>query len=466
MLQCPLFVEAFRQDEVGKLSRDSIAAIWAEFVESVYTFNSSKPKAKSKSKSKGRRKGKNAGRLWASPSYIEPYRLKDALQGVDRRIGTGLQQDAFIVIAALLRGIDRQLSLKARSVINHKIRVNSVCELPSDEELSQTVESLWFTYALEKDNIVRRLFDGVAAETLTCCDCDYTLMKFQKFRVISLPTVDKRITLKIRIHAPYLRSDRGAVTLRLAYDNTLKMLRCLVLNALQKTLELNNMERDDVELQFGRRRCNGERAFSVLFFDDNNFSDCSSIAPNDELFVTVLRRDTNTKGLLAPPFPSSGRQWFRSNTKPRVLESVAECLEVYEAREATDSCTMICRECDKTPDIVMQQMSVLRAPQILTLHIARENLNLSDEDYGKSRRLVTYPIDEPLNFKGYLYDLFGVTAHHGFSTDGGHYTAKVKSLRDGKWYTMNDSCKPVQLTHTKADRNATVLMFNKRGEGK
>jgi len=37
-----------------------------------------------------------------------------------------------------------------------------------------------------------------------------------------------------------------------------------------------------------------------------------------------------------------------------------------------------------------------------------------------------------------LYDLYGVSNHYG-SLNGGHYTAYVKNIINGKWYNMNDS---------------------------
>jgi len=254
----------------------------------------------------------------------------------------------------------------------------------------------------------------------------------------------------------------------LACDNSLQMLRSLALEALDKELEANKLERQDVDLQFGRVRriFKTERGlarrveFSVRFYDDETFSDCSSIERNVELFVTVSRRDSGTDGRQAPPLTRSACPRYLNDTKPRLLESVSECLEAYESREATDSCSMTCRECGTEPDLVVEQMSVLRTPQILTLHIDRDNV--TDEDDGKSNRMVKYPINDALKFKGDLYDLFGVVVHRGLSTDGGHYTAKVKSLCDGNWYKMNDSCGPVQLTSMKPDRNATVLMFEKR----
>ena len=42
--------------------------------------------------------------------------------------------------------------------------------------------------------------------------------------------------------------------------------------------------------------------------------------------------------------------------------------------------------------------------------------------------------------KPVLYDLYGVSNHYG-SLNGGHYTACVKNIVNGKWYNMNDgSC--------------------------
>jgi len=430
LLQCPRFVDAFLESAASQMPKDSISRVWAHFVQRAYASMS-------------------------NSRSIEPREVMRALQSVDPHIGADGSDDAFTVIAALLRGIDQELSPNSRSVITHKIREKSARELPSEDELSQKVESLWHAYALENDNIVRELFDGVAAVTQRCHDCGYSLMKFQKFRAISLPSVDKRITLNINVvcAANVLTSTRMLRLQQIPYDNTLVALRCLIFSALRERFVNKNIAREDVDLRFGSVSEDGHHQF----YDEESFSDCSSIARNAELFVEVSMQSSSSDRLLPPSFTGKG-----SNTTPQVLRSVSECLAVFEAEEETGSCAMRCRECQKRPDVVAKRMAVLRTPQILTLHIDRDAI--TDADYGKSNRLVEYPIDEPLDFHGDAYDLFGVVAHHGNSTDGGHYIAKVKSLRDGQWYEMNDErvTRMRNVEAMKADHNATVLLFSKR----
>merc|ERR1712192_52196 len=61
-----------------------------------------------------------------------------------------------------------------------------------------------------------------------------------------------------------------------------------------------------------------------------------------------------------------------NETEPRELRSVDECLEAYEREDTATGYSMKCRECDLRPEVVSKRTIVLRAPQILILHIDRD----------------------------------------------------------------------------------------------
>jgi len=172
----------------------------------------------------------------------------------------------------------------------------------------------------------------------------------------------------------------------------------------------------------------------------------------------------------------AGLKNVRNDIEPRVLRTVSECLEAYEREDISTGYSMKCRECNLRPEVVSRQKKVLRAPEILVLHIDRElrgsgqNGSSARSRYcsrsayyfqPKSDRLVEYPIENELQYKGDKFQLFGVVVHHGGSIDGGHYVAYVRSLRDGgNWHAMNDSSTRRSYS-MKPDSGASVLLYRK-----
>ena len=81
-------------------------------------------------------------------------------------------------------------------------------------------------------------------------------------------------------------------------------------------------------------------------------------------------------------------------------------------------------------------------PQILIIMIKRNSVK---NNQRKNTCMVSSPIDNVdftkyvsgYNKTSYVYDLYGICNHYG-SLNFGHYTATVKSKKDGKWYNYND----------------------------
>lgn len=57
-----------------------------------------------------------------------------------------------------------------------------------------------------------------------------------------------------------------------------------------------------------------------------------------------------------------------------------------------------------------------------------------------------------------LYDLYGVSNHYG-SLNGGHYTACVKNIVNGKWYDMNDGSCSEMRSPSQVVSGAAYLLF-------
>jgi ubiquitin C-terminal hydrolase len=100
-------------------------------------------------------------------------------------------------------------------------------------------------------------------------------------------------------------------------------------------------------------------------------------------------------------------------------------------------------------------------PRILIIHLKR---------FGTSKieRFIEYPAE--LNLSAYAaprchphYQLFSVCAHHGASTDSGHYSAcgEVK----GSWYRMDDdSVSRMENINDIVQRDAYILLYKRLGD--
>jgi len=279
MLQCPGFVDEFLSGSLStKKKRGAMISAWTALVKNVYSESA-------QSRSGGRSYG------FGSSDSISPTEIKWALNAVDDRIGTGRQEDAFFVIIALLDGLDQELT-KNDDTIQRRERYAPGDRSPSKRKIADIAEELWQSY---NDTVAREYFEGVAVETLTCPECGYAQMKYEEFRHVELPFVDKEITLNVKVYAAAIKKvdSPGLVQLKLAFDNTLDGLRYLLLShdTVQQLLSHIGADRDAVTVQFGcisRKDVKNCAAGEwITYYDDDNFKDCSSIDGDGEFFAVL-----------------------------------------------------------------------------------------------------------------------------------------------------------------------------------
>jgi hypothetical protein len=143
-----------------------------------------------------------------------------------------------------------------------------------------------------------------------------------------------------------------------------------------------------------------------------------------------------------------------NENKPRILQTMQECLTLYEAQEVSTANVMECEQCNDVPLVAARQIAVRRTPNVLMLHISREDEH--DRD-----KLISYPTKKALTFNGELFDLFGVVNHYGWSANSGHYSCHAKSLQKNSWFEFDDrSVRPIYPPSPSKD--ATLLFYHKR----
>ncbi|XP_041740041.1 ubiquitin carboxyl-terminal hydrolase 47 isoform X5 [Coregonus clupeaformis] len=124
---------------------------------------------------------------------------------------------------------------------------------------------------------------------------------------------------------------------------------------------------------------------------------------------------------------------------------------------------MHCDQCnEKTDATIVCKME--HPPEILTLLLKRFKFDYSRMSYAKNDCCVDVP--HMLRTKNSDYELYAVVDHVG-SLRGGHYTAKIKSYQNHKWYIFDDTYvrqpNPQSISHMNNERSQSVylLMYKK-----
>ena len=149
---------------------------------------------------------------------------------------------------------------------------------------------------------------------------------------------------------------------------------------------------------------------------------------------------------------------FVAQTLGPVGVDLNACLRHFSAPETlTGDERVDCSQCKSKQDGT-KVLTLWKAPPVLTVHLKRfktRGFPGALEYLSKIDTSVDYPL-EGLDLSTFLqgpqnpdcppvYDLFAVSEHSG-SFSFGHYTARIKNFRNGKWYLMNDEyaspCKP------------------------
>ncbi|XP_014062486.1 ubiquitin carboxyl-terminal hydrolase 7 isoform X2 [Salmo salar] len=145
------------------------------------------------------------------------------------------------------------------------------------------------------------------------------------------------------------------------------------------------------------------------------------------------------------------------------MYSVDDCWnEFFRSSTVSGDNKMYCDCCDEKADATIEYQ-MKDYPEILTLLLKRFQFDYNRMDYVKIDCYVEVPYT--LQTARYTYELYAIVDHVG-SLRGGHYTAKIKSHEDQKWYVFDDTC--VRLLNQQpfmqgfeTSRRAYLLMYKK-----
>lgn len=182
-----------------------------------------------------------------------------------------------------------------------------------------------------------------------------------------------------------------------------------------------------------------------------------------------------------------------------------ECFQMFTHAEKLSSNTYMCASCNHTYQEATKQLSIRKAPEILTIHLKRfehslntvkidsfmefplefsifdyttEGVHLNNELMGiasintgsnflNQAQMSANVIDPAYESKKYskemLYRLVGTVNHTGVM-DSGHYVAYISSPDQSNWFKFDDATVTKVSTATVLSSNAYMLIYSRIGD--
>ncbi|XP_035005083.2 ubiquitin carboxyl-terminal hydrolase 48-like isoform X2 [Hippoglossus stenolepis] len=126
---------------------------------------------------------------------------------------------------------------------------------------------------------------------------------------------------------------------------------------------------------------------------------------------------------------------------------------------------MYCDRCESKSDATMTCV-MKHHPEVLTLMLKRFDFDYRYMSYVKNNRVVVVPSSLQIP-ENQWYELYACVEHFG-DLRGGHYTAKIKSQDDEKWYSFNDDSvtlldyQPFQKDNIQRSQSVYLLFYRKK----
>jgi ubiquitin C-terminal hydrolase len=155
---------------------------------------------------------------------------------------------------------------------------------------------------------------------------------------------------------------------------------------------------------------------------------------------------------------------------------LSDCLNEYVKEEACEEYE--CEKCKKKFKC-LKQISFLKAPEVLVIHLKRFEYDKSSGKKEKIEEKIKFPVRN-LNFspyvheqlrgqQSYYYNLFGIVNHSG-SLSGGHYQARCCDETFSSWNNFNDdtvkeiSIDTINDYKTKGSDSPYILFYKRIGQ--
>ena len=144
--------------------------------------------------------------------------------------------------------------------------------------------------------------------------------------------------------------------------------------------------------------------------------------------------------------------------------TLMDCFSLYTQMEYLDKENGLVDEDTQEKQAINKQIMFFSLPEVLIIDLKRFT-----NSFQKNNVFVDIPITDlnlskfvvGYNKLSYVYDLYGICNHYG-TTNGGHYTAHVKT-KNGDWYNFNDrSVQKITSESEIVTNNAYCLFYRKK----
>jgi len=143
--------------------------------------------------------------------------------------------------------------------------------------------------------------------------------------------------------------------------------------------------------------------------------------------------------------------------------SIQGCLDVFNRPDVlSGSNAYKCSRC-KTVVTAYKQMSICRAPNVLTIQLKRFSGygNKVDKDVSYTSKLNIRKYMSNQTEEDVSYELYAVVVHSGFSSNCGHYYSYAKAP-NGKWYCFDDTRVRQVTVEQVLDDQAYLLFYSRK----
>ncbi|XP_034471440.1 ubiquitin carboxyl-terminal hydrolase 13-like isoform X2 [Hippoglossus hippoglossus] len=146
----------------------------------------------------------------------------------------------------------------------------------------------------------------------------------------------------------------------------------------------------------------------------------------------------------------------------RVVDGIDE---YFRTSRLSGENQMYCDHCETKSDATIT-CAMKHHPDVLTLLLKRFDFDYRYMSYVKNNRVVVVPSSLQIP-ENQWYELYACVEHSG-DLRGGHYTAKIKSQDDEKWYSFDDASvtllinQPFQTGNTEKSQSSHLLFYKKK----
>lgn len=180
---------------------------------------------------------------------------------------------------------------------------------------------------------------------------------------------------------------------------------------------------------------------------------------------------SNTQQTTTTSTRTSTRRNAYNHNQTTYTHQLYDCLDYNFLHSEPLDVKFKCNKCKKPVDATRQTCITKLSSQYLILHITRTIFDTHNKTTRKDQSHVSCPLDNLDMTKyiynndthqQYIYDLYGVVVHHGYSVNEGHYITYVYSEWQDSWLVINDASVSIADENDVKNAQPYLLFYARR----